>query len=63
MLTNFIEGLKLFFASKRMRWFTLVFFVGAFMITIWESLGAVIPVLAPLVFTGGVFPIYFMLRK
>jgi hypothetical protein len=61
MLTNFIEGLKLFFASKRMRWFTLVFFVGAVIITIWESLGAIFDFLDPLVFTGGVFPIYFML--
>ena len=61
MLTNFIEGLKLFFESKRMRWFTLVFFVGAVMITIWESLGAIFDILDPLVFTGGVFPIYFML--
>ncbi len=61
MLTNFIEGLKLFFASKRMRWFTLVFFVGAFIITIWERLAAAVDILRPLVFTGGIFPIYFML--
>ena len=61
MLTNFIEGLKLFFASKRMRWFTLVFFVGAVTITIWENLGAMFDFLRPLAFSGGVFPIYFML--
>jgi len=61
MLTNFIEGLKLFFASKRMRWFTLVFFVGAVTITIWENLGAMFDILRPLAFSGGVFPIYFML--
>lgn len=63
MLTNFIEGLKLFFASKRLRWFTIVFFIGAVIITIWESLGAVFAPLAPLVFSGGVFPIYFMLTS
>lgn len=61
MLTNFIEGLKLFFASKRMRWFSLIFFIGAFIITIWENLGILVPILAPLAFSGGVFPIYFML--
>ncbi|MHA1964767.1 MAG: hypothetical protein ACW97G_09320 [Candidatus Thorarchaeota archaeon] len=61
MLTNFIEGLKLFFESKRTRWFTLIFVIGAVTITIWESLGAIFEILEPLVFTGGVFPIYFML--
>ncbi|MFW9805572.1 MAG: hypothetical protein ACFFFK_02430 [Candidatus Thorarchaeota archaeon] len=63
MLTNFIEGLKLFFESKRMRWFSLIFFIGAFIITIWERLVAAFPVLNPIVFTGGVFPIYFMLAS
>lgn len=63
MLTNFIEGLKLFFESKRMRWFSLIFFIGAFIITIWERLVATFPVLNPIVFTGGVFPIYFMLAS
>jgi hypothetical protein len=61
MLTNFIDGLKLFFESKRTRWFTLIFVIGAVTITIWESLGAIFDILDPLVFTGGVFPIYFML--
>ncbi|MHA3964274.1 MAG: hypothetical protein AM325_012140 [Candidatus Thorarchaeota archaeon SMTZ1-45] len=64
-LSNFIEGLKLFFESKKLRWFALVFFIGAFFITIWESLGAILlgifPGIALLVFSGGVFPIYFML--
>ncbi len=61
ILSRFIEGLKLFFVSKRMRWFTLVFFVGAVTITIWENLGAMFEILRPLAFSGGVFPIYFML--
>ncbi len=64
-LTNFIEGLKLFFESKKLRWFALVFFIGAFFINVWERLGAllsdVFPGIALLVFSGGVFPIYFML--
>ena len=61
ILTNFIEGLKLFFASRRLRWFTLVFFVGATITIIWENVGLILPILAPLVFAGGIFPIYFML--
>jgi hypothetical protein len=61
VLTNFVEGLKLFFASRRLRWFTLVFFVGALITIIWENVGLIFPVLAPLVFAGGIFPIYFML--
>ena len=39
VLTNFIDGLKLFFASKRLKWLTLIFFIGAFTITIWQNLG------------------------
>ncbi len=65
ILTNFIEGLKLFFESKKLRWFALVFFIGAFFITVWERLGAILggifPGIALLVFSGGVFPTYFML--
>ena len=61
IISNFIEGLKLFFASRRLRWFTLVFFVGATITIIWENVGLILPILAPLVFAGGIFPIYFML--
>ncbi len=61
ILSNFIDGLKLFFASKRMRWFTLIFFIGATITIIWENIGLLAPVLAPLVYVGGIFPIYFML--
>lgn len=64
-LSNFIDGLKLFFESKKLRWFALVFFIGAFFITVWERLSAllsdVFPGIALLLFSGGVFPIYFML--
>jgi hypothetical protein len=61
ILTNFIEGLKLFFESRRLRWFTIVFFVGAIITIIWENVGLIFPVLAPLAYAGGIFPIYFML--
>jgi hypothetical protein len=62
VLSNFIEGLKLFFSSKRMRWLTLVFFIGAFLISIWEPLAIFIPALGPVaLFSGGIFPTFFML--
>ncbi|MFW9962840.1 MAG: hypothetical protein ACFFCX_04720 [Candidatus Sifarchaeia archaeon] len=64
-LTSFIEGLQLFFESKKLRWFALIFFLGAFFITIWERLGALLgdifPGVALLIFSGGIFPVYFML--
>jgi hypothetical protein len=61
VLTNFIEGLKLFFASKRLKWLTLIFFIGAFTITIWENLALLFEPLRPIaVFVGGVFPTFFM---
>ena len=62
VLTNFIEGLKLFFASKRLKWLTLIFFFGAFTITIWENLALMFPVLGPVaLMVGGVFPTYFLI--
>ncbi len=61
ILTNFIEGLKLFFASKRMKWLTLVFFIGAFTITIWQNLALMFEPLRPIaLWIGGVFPTYFL---
>ncbi|MHA2024793.1 MAG: hypothetical protein ACW98U_02735 [Candidatus Thorarchaeota archaeon] len=60
-ISDFVEGLKLFFVSKRLRWFTLIFFIGALLTTIWENIGLMVEVLRPLVYVGGIFPIYFML--
>ncbi|NHI88287.1 MAG: hypothetical protein EAX87_02120 [Candidatus Thorarchaeota archaeon] len=60
-LTNFIEGLKLFFSSKRLKWFTLVFIIGAFLITIYERITVAFPALQLLtLFAGGIFPTFFM---
>ncbi|MCJ7817850.1 MAG: hypothetical protein MUP60_03270, partial [Candidatus Thorarchaeota archaeon] len=64
ILTKFIEGLKLFFASKRLKWLTLVFFVGAITITIWENLVLMFPLVPGLGFLalwiGGLFPTFFL---
>ena len=64
VLTNFIDGLKLFFASKRLKWLTLIFFIGAFTITIWQNLVLMFPLVPALaviaIFVGGVFPTFFL---
>ncbi|MCK5390718.1 MAG: hypothetical protein KAJ36_09515, partial [Candidatus Thorarchaeota archaeon] len=64
ILSNFIEGLKLFFASKRLKWLTLVFVIGALTIIIWENLVLMLPYL-PLggiaLVVGGVFPTFFLI--
>ncbi|MFW9834757.1 MAG: hypothetical protein ACFFEK_12230 [Candidatus Thorarchaeota archaeon] len=62
VLTNFIEGLKLFFSSRKLRWLTLVFIIGAFLITLYERLAVAVPALAGLtLFAGGVFPTFFLI--
>lgn len=62
VLTNFVEGLQIFFSSKRLKWLTLVFVVGALIITVWERLVFQFSILTGLAaLTGGVFPVYFML--
>ncbi len=61
ILSKFIEGLKLFFASKRLKWLTLVFVIGALTIIVWENLALMFPLLGPIaVFIGGIFPTFFM---
>jgi hypothetical protein len=61
ILTRFIEGLKLFFESKRLRWLTLIFFIAAISFNLFERIGIWIPTLAAgLTFIGGVYPVYFL---
>jgi hypothetical protein len=64
ILTRFNEGLRLFFSSRRLRWLTLIFVIGAVAATImertgpfWGSVGLGI---VPLVL-GGVFPTFFLI--
>ncbi|MHA1666514.1 MAG: hypothetical protein ACTSW7_03995 [Candidatus Thorarchaeota archaeon] len=62
ILTKFIEGLKLFFASKRLQWLTFVFVIGAITIIVWNNLALMIPALGPIaIFVGGIFPTFFMI--
>lgn len=62
VLTNFIEGLKLFFASKRLKWITLIFFIGAISIYLLERIIATwFPGAgALLTLVGAIFPFFFM---
>jgi hypothetical protein len=63
ILTRFNEGLKLFFSSRRMRWLTLIFVIGAVTATImertgpfWGSVGLwFVPI-----GLGGIFPTFFL---
>ncbi|MHA1933836.1 MAG: hypothetical protein ACW97A_01020 [Candidatus Thorarchaeota archaeon] len=62
ILTRFIEGLKLFFESKRLRWLTLIFFIAAISFNLFERIGILFPLLAAgLTFIGGIYPVYFLL--
>jgi hypothetical protein len=62
MITKFINGLKMFFESKRLKWLTIVFFVGAVLITLWEQIGSYFAGFGLFVFLiWGIFPTFFML--
>ncbi len=73
ILTKFIEGLNLFWASKRLRWLTIIFILGALITSILGRLGGLIvasnpgdAALAGVVTViaavgGGVWPIFFLL--
>ena len=73
ILTKFIEGLKIFWASKRLRWLTLIFIIGAVVTTILGQLGQWIllqnpgnvPLASLLTFIvaigGGVWPVFFLI--
>jgi hypothetical protein len=62
MITKFVNGLKLFLASKRLRWLTIVFVLGLVMTTALQQLGLfaestrVIATLA-----SAAFPMFFLL--
>jgi hypothetical protein len=71
IITSFIEGLKLFWASRRLRWLTILFVIGSFVISILGRIGVtliaiygpafVAPLLPGFIFIAGVWPIYFLI--
>jgi len=61
VLTRFIKGLRLFFESKRLRWFTLIFLLSAIFVFVLRELGNIWPTTGLITVLGGVFPTYFMI--
>jgi hypothetical protein len=63
VLTRFVNGLKLFFESKRLRWFFLVFIISAIFVYTLRELGNFFPQLASgfIAIIGGIFPTFFMI--
>ncbi|MGY5879290.1 MAG: hypothetical protein RTV31_03520 [Candidatus Thorarchaeota archaeon] len=62
ILTRFIEGLKLFFESKRLRWLFVIFIVSTLFTILFRELGRIFPGLAQgfIAVIGGIFPTYFL---
>ena len=62
VITNFVDGLKLFFSSRRLRWLTLLFLVAAITITLLERIVVLSYLVGtPVVVIGAIFPTFFML--
>ncbi len=62
VLTRFIEGLKLFFASKRLKWLTLIFFIDATLAYILERVVATFPAGANAALAlAALFPFFWMI--
>ncbi|MFW9803727.1 MAG: hypothetical protein ACFFFC_13790 [Candidatus Thorarchaeota archaeon] len=61
VLSRFIKGLKLFFESKKLRWFTIIFILSAIFVFVLRELGNIWPTTGLITVLGGVFPTYFMI--
>ncbi|MFO7837580.1 MAG: hypothetical protein R6V83_13135 [Candidatus Thorarchaeota archaeon] len=61
LITSFVDGLKLFLESVRLRWFTIVFFIGIIVMTLWERIGVYLGGLGLVIsLAWGIFPTYFL---
>jgi hypothetical protein len=63
VLTRFVNGLKLFFQSKRLRWFFFIFILSAVFVLMFRELGNFFPQVAGgfIGIIGGIFPTFFMI--
>ncbi|MHA2359266.1 MAG: hypothetical protein ACXAB5_03255, partial [Candidatus Thorarchaeota archaeon] len=63
VLTRFINGLKLFFQSKRLRWLFFIFILSAVGVLLFRELGNFFPLFAGgfIAIIGGIFPTFFMI--
>jgi hypothetical protein len=66
VLTRFVNGLKLFFQSKRLRWFFFIFILSVVFTLLFRELSNLFPILANIAggfiaIIGGIFPTFFMI--
>lgn len=62
VLTRFINGLKLFFESKRLRWLFAIFIFSAIFTLLFREIGRIVPSFATgfIAVVGGIFPTFFL---
>ncbi len=62
MLTKFVNGLKMFWTSRRLRWLTIVFILGLVMTTFWQQVALFVPSAWPwATLVSAAFPMFFLL--
>jgi len=62
VITKFVNGLKMFWASKRLRWLTIVFMLGLVMTTLLQQLALLVPsAWAYATLVSAAFPMFFLL--
>ncbi len=62
MLTKFVNGLKMFWESKRLRWLTIVFVLGLVLTTVLQQLALLVPsAWAYATLMSAAFPMFFLL--
>jgi len=62
MLTKFVNGLKMFWTSRRLRWLTIVFVLGLVMTTFWQQVALFVPSAWPwATLVSAAFPMFFLL--
>jgi len=65
VLSRFIKGLRLFFESKRLRWFFVVFIFATIFTLLFREIGRFFPAFAQgfIAAFGGIFPTFFMIAS
>ncbi len=62
MLTKFVNGLKMFWESRRLRWLTIAFVLGLVMTTLWQQVALNVPSVGVLaILASAAFPMFFLL--
>ncbi|TFG30555.1 hypothetical protein EU527_14355 [Candidatus Thorarchaeota archaeon] len=63
ILTRFIKGLKLFFESKRLKWFFGIFIFATIFTLLFREIGRIFPSFAQgfIAVIGGIFPTFFLI--